>query len=347
MSPEANPQNRESVAPRRAEDALPPVEPPNAGFIVQLFFIPLLIVSIIVGIWLMFSWIAQAGSNPRSLVAEMRKNNDASWQRAFELANLLRNSATESIKDDADFAKELCDFLEAEMKQASKVQHKVKLRVFLCRAIGQFHTDVVVTTLLRVITTPAEGSELEVQISAVEAIAVFVHERGSQPLAQRDEIVAALAEASRSSTENADQRRLYDELRSRAAFALGVTGSDAALNRLHELLDDSYPNTRFNATTGLARHGDPRAMPGLLEMLDPDNVALSADEVSDSEKANKRVWVLQNGIYAAQKYLPGREADSNVLIEAVEKLTSADVPDSVQLEAKNLLFSLRGGERGK
>lgn len=347
MSTDSKPNTPELAAARKAEDVLPPVEPPNAGFIVQLFFIPLLIVSIIVGIWLMFSWIAQAGSNPRSLVAEMRKNNDASWQRAFELANLLRNSATESIKDDADFAKELCDFLEAEMKQGSKAEHKVKLRVFLCRALGQFHTDVVVPTLIHAMTNSGDASEMEVRISAVESIAVFVHERGPQPLPQREDIVVAILEASRATTESADQRRLYDELRSRAAFALGVTGGESSLNRLQEMLDDSYPNVRFNATTGLARYGDGRAVPGLLEMLDPGNLALSSDEVSDSEKANKRAWVLQNGVLATQKYLQGQESKSPELIQAVENLAAADVPESVRLEAKNLLFSLRSAERGE
>ena len=50
--------------PISADDALPPVEPPSAGFIVQLFVIPGIIVFIIVMIWLLFNWLAQKGNDP-------------------------------------------------------------------------------------------------------------------------------------------------------------------------------------------------------------------------------------------------------------------------------------------
>ena len=37
---------------------LPPVEPPSAGFIVQLFLIPALIVAVILGVYLLFGQLA-------------------------------------------------------------------------------------------------------------------------------------------------------------------------------------------------------------------------------------------------------------------------------------------------
>jgi hypothetical protein len=40
---------------------LPPVEAPSAGFLLQLFFIPMVIVTIIVSIWAMFSWLVHLG----------------------------------------------------------------------------------------------------------------------------------------------------------------------------------------------------------------------------------------------------------------------------------------------
>ena len=53
-------------SPRRAisPDDLPPVEPPSAGFLVQLFLVPALIVGIIVCVWLAFHWLAQLGNDP-------------------------------------------------------------------------------------------------------------------------------------------------------------------------------------------------------------------------------------------------------------------------------------------
>ena len=42
-------------------ESLPPVEAPTTTFLLQLFLIPLLIVSIVVLLWLMFSWMAHMG----------------------------------------------------------------------------------------------------------------------------------------------------------------------------------------------------------------------------------------------------------------------------------------------
>ncbi len=76
---------------------LPPIEPPSASFLVQLFVIPMIIVGIIVVVWLMFSWLAHMGSNPHELVRDLKKPNEASWQRALTLADLLRNPAHEDL----------------------------------------------------------------------------------------------------------------------------------------------------------------------------------------------------------------------------------------------------------
>ena len=86
--------------PASPDDQLPPVQPPSAGFILQLFFIPLVIVSIIVSVWLLFTWLASAGNDPQDLVRDLKKLNDARWQKAVSLADLLRNPANDKLKDD-------------------------------------------------------------------------------------------------------------------------------------------------------------------------------------------------------------------------------------------------------
>ncbi len=52
-------------------DVLPPVEPPSAGFILQLFVVPGIIVAIIVMVWLLFNWVARTGNDPREYVLAM------------------------------------------------------------------------------------------------------------------------------------------------------------------------------------------------------------------------------------------------------------------------------------
>ncbi len=49
------------------DQQLPPVKPPSPAFLMQLFFIPLIIVTIIVMVWLMFSWLAHMGTKPEQL----------------------------------------------------------------------------------------------------------------------------------------------------------------------------------------------------------------------------------------------------------------------------------------
>ena len=39
----------------------------------------------------MFSWLARMGSSPEQLVQDLRRLNEASWQKALTLADLLRD----------------------------------------------------------------------------------------------------------------------------------------------------------------------------------------------------------------------------------------------------------------
>ena len=72
--------------------SLPPVEAPTGSFILQLFLIPLVIVTMVVLLWLMFSWLAHMGrDNPQAIVQQLSRFDESSWQRAYELAELLRS----------------------------------------------------------------------------------------------------------------------------------------------------------------------------------------------------------------------------------------------------------------
>ena len=72
------------------DDSLPPVEPPSAAFLVQLFLVPALIVGIIVFVWLAFHWLAQLGNDPEGYVRALKRPSEGRWQAALNLANDLR-----------------------------------------------------------------------------------------------------------------------------------------------------------------------------------------------------------------------------------------------------------------
>ncbi|MCA9118121.1 MAG: hypothetical protein KDA79_23780, partial [Planctomycetaceae bacterium] len=74
----------------RLPEELPPVEPPSAGFIVQLFLVPGLIVAAIIGVWVLFGRIAEGRQDWRELVAELPSGNEQRrWRAALGLAQML------------------------------------------------------------------------------------------------------------------------------------------------------------------------------------------------------------------------------------------------------------------
>src|ERR1700758_561593 len=71
---------------------LPPVEAPSAGFIVQLFVIPAVVVAVVIVVWLLFGKLAGGERDAREYVRLLR-GPGATWRNAFELASLIRNDA--------------------------------------------------------------------------------------------------------------------------------------------------------------------------------------------------------------------------------------------------------------
>jgi HEAT repeat protein len=126
--------------------------------------------------------------------------------------------------------------------------------------------------------------------------------------------------------------RPHAEVRSVAAYALGVIGGEQATERLTQMLNDSYANARYNAATGLARRGDPACIRVLREMLDPDNNQAARDESNDRDKDHKRVTVLINGVRASLDFVEANpSADVSELTSALQRL--ADSPlDQIQTD---------------
>jgi hypothetical protein len=355
QSPSASGIPPKIAAPRlTADDALPPVSAPDAAFLLQLFLIPLIIVMIVVMVWLLFSWLAHMGSDPKELVRDLKVLNEASWQKANTLSDMLRNREYDHLKDDRPLADELAEVLKAQLISDTHDEKRVRLRIFICRALGEFRVDSGLQPLLEAARREDDPADLDVRYAALEAIAVLAHNVGPERLASDPQVLDVLEAVSRESGEGPDEARRRGELRSTAAFTLGVVGGERAVRRVEEMLSDPYANARYNAANGLARHGDPRALPVLLEMLDAENVQVVADEESDSQRERKRMLVLMNGIRAAGQLARENSkadgsastaanvpaltaADLSALTSALQTLREADLPPAVQLEATKTL----------
>lgn len=138
-------------------EALPPVEPPSAKLIAQLFFLPGLVVAVLVGlVWLFFGWLAPGSYEPRDFLKGLRSQHDpVRWRTAQDLAQILPRK--EALRLDVGFALDLALLLEEELNResplvaASDPGQAPHLAEFLPAALGHFHVPVGVPVLCRMI----------------------------------------------------------------------------------------------------------------------------------------------------------------------------------------------------
>ena len=313
--------------PLLPDHALPAVEPPSAGFLVQLFVIPFLIVAILVLGWLFVQWLVQGSNNPHEFVRRLRGNSETRWQAAVNLASALANPQNESARRDASLAHELSQILLDDIAAANMEKQDLLLRDYLCLALGHFNNDAGLPALLKAATTSRDPKEDEVRLAAIYGLGESARSMRDSDgkLPAHPEVIEVLIAASKS-----------DEplLRGAAALSLGGWGGEAAVERLAQLLDDSQPRVRYAAASALARLGDIRAIDTIAEMLSPD--APTADMPTENTLEVPKAAVddstlkLPNllGLKALTQFIEvNPQADVSKLAAPVERLTKAPNPE--------------------
>jgi HEAT repeat protein len=319
------------------DDVLPPVEPPSAGFIVQLFVVPGAIVVVVVLIWVLFNWLAQKGNDRDAFVRALQRDNEARWQAAFNLAQALkaeRGSQSPTLTVDRELARQLSGILTSEIDAGSLEANPLTLRIWLCLALGEFRVSDGLPGLLKAASTVRDEKEQDVRRAAIEGIALLA----SNVAANRQEIADNQALEELLLAAAAD-----DEARTRnvAAVALGVIGTPRMIEKLRFMLADGNVDVRYNAAVRLAQRGDAAAMPVLLEMLDPAETAGVEAEKKPELRPFKRTLITLNALKAAGQFVEKNpDADSTALRAAVEKLLDADASGEIRIEAISLLARL-------
>src|SRR5262245_21828568 len=121
----------ESETAQLPED-LPPVQPPSAGFIIQLFVVPYLIVLAIVAVWALFGNMASGDQDWRGLVVELRHPNEQRrWRGALGLAQMLKADQElkvggQNLAAIREIAQALSDVLAEELKRAGHSDDDLK-----------------------------------------------------------------------------------------------------------------------------------------------------------------------------------------------------------------------------
>ncbi len=316
---------------------------------VPLVLMPFLMVTAFVLVIMLFGWLGLSGDDPEELVARLQRADRTGFRDAVTLVQMLREPAGQHLRRDEQLARALIRLLQDELAAGRMEDDRIQLRSFLCRALGEFERDEVLSPLLDAAETERDAREIDVRRSALEAIAQFVAARPSVPSTVDDRLLHTLLAATRRpASDQADEaaEAARDAQLATAAFALGILDRPEAHDRLVVLLEDRSVDVRYNAAAGLARWGREEAAPVLLEMLDGQTA--SPQDVRAT--ARQRVWRRQIVTRSALRSLEllwaaDARLEWDPLLAAVRRLARDPHDLNIRNQARRTLQALEAPQR--
>jgi hypothetical protein len=256
---------------------LPEVELPSAGFVVQLFVIPAVVVVVVVIVWLLFGKLAGGERDAIEYVDQLRSPT-ANWRIAYELASLIQNDP--KIGSDATLLGELSDLLSYELDNGKDP----KLTQYVALTLGAFRTlQATSKTGQNVDPLAPLARALEPRHDATVrmAAATSLAKHAARLNGQLDDPAVVTALAGAAAGDDAELRQL-------AVFALGFFGGERAAQVLRERLQaDEDRFVRYNAAIALGRRGDRAALATLREMLSTRELDKVITQAGATGKQNK------------------------------------------------------------
>jgi len=318
-------------------DNLPPVQPPSAGFIVQLFVVPGLIVLAVIAVWAAFGQIAASEQNWRGLVEELQSGNSHVRKRAmYGLAQVLdqdrrRGAKGEKLAANLEIATALSAQLDRELRSQASSPESLAIQQYLTRALGLLDSPEQTLPVLRLALEPTR--DIEIRKSGVASIAMIAGRAFETGTPLDDEsTVNALVELS------ADSQPI---MRQTSAFALGLLPSPAALQQLHVLLGNSDWMTSVNAAIALTRNGN-------VDGLGVFKEALTRSSPTRPEEQAEHFLVLTNSLKAINQLAPKlSETDRGEFQEILKRLVDNHAEVRIRVDAQNALQSLKQGPKAE
>lgn len=321
--------------PARAVTDLPPVEAPSAGFIVQLFVIPAIVVFVVILVWLLFGKLAGGERDAMSYVEALRSPS-ASWRTAHELASLLQNDP--KLSSDPQLLGEMTDLLATDLLK----NENPRLTTYLALAIGNFQTlDARTLNGQKIdplaILTDALAAKQPQEVRIAAATSLAKHAARLEGKLDDASAIRALGEAAKSGE---------PALRQTAVFALGFFGGDQVAGLLRERLDDEDRFVRYNAACALARRDDPAAKRIVRELLSSRDLNKVLEIPSETEKQNQIEFLELEALQALQTAVShGQCVLTRELRPELEELTRSGLIQ-VRTNAQALLKSEKLREQG-
>lgn len=301
---------------------LPPVQPPSAGFIFQLFVVPAIIVGAVFGLVTMFGSLASTDLDWRRQVVELKQSNEhRRWRGAQNLAQMLQADSqagadSAHLADDPELAAALAENLKPLLKASGKSEADKRMETFLLVALGWMNTrEVTFPVLIEAMelspsTEPISNSEENpfdnARFSAITAAGMVAGrlQKAGTPLGA-GEMLNAILKASR------DRDPVIRQI---SAHALGFFAADATRGRLLVLLEDGDQSVRANAATSLAAQHSTLGLPVLVELLQevvetPDPLKdYDSDDTEEVKTANNEeiylIRIAKNALKAVGNLAP-------------------------------------------
>ena len=314
------------------DSALPEVQPPSAGFIVQLFVVPAVIVLIIVAVYVLFGRLASGEADWRQLVTDVKsENSHVRWRSALTLAQVLQDDALrkekgQQLASTPEVATALTDVLSDLLKKTTPNEEELQQTDYMLKAVGLVDVP---ESAVPVLLTATEGSrDREIRKQALNSLAVicgraFVDRK--KPI-NMSELTNRIIEISKES------ETLF---RHQAAFILGTLSTPEAIDRLTAMLEDGDQMARVNAVVGLARQNSTAGIP-MLEKLFGEAASWKLDPsaVKNDEQATQhfeRVMLVTNGMLAVQNLSPQLDTETKKrLLELISQCADQAVDIAVQ-----------------
>ena len=313
---------------------LPPVQPPSAGFIIQLFVVPGLIVLAIVGVYLVFGKLATGGQDWKEQVADLRHPNEhRRWRGGLGLAQILTadqglGANGQQLSRNREIAQALSDMLSEELKRASQSEPDLKYQAFLASTLGKLDLPEIVVPPL--VSAMQPGIDREVRKNAIGSIAVM-----ADRFARRHELLAYPGLSDELQNVSRDDDRLIRQL---CAYTLGLVADEGARSRLEVMLNDSDPDTRINAAIALARAGDSRGISVFQEVLKDASNFNQPEAAAEYEK----FLALKNCIKGIEETAVGLSGEQRKeLIAALEPIAADYREPKIRVAAQSTLRVLK------
>jgi HEAT repeat protein len=345
-------------------EELPPVTPPSAGFIVQLFLIPALIVMAVVAVWALFGKLADSDNDWKQLATELSSSNEhRRWRAALGLAQLLQNEQIYPPTDHEPLARNplvvdaLTELFAESLASTTNTEEDIRHQEFLARTLAALDADD--KTLPVLAEGMKESRDIEVRKSSLMSIAAIAGrhfddttgysaaaDAGTEipplsarnlPLAAATVSDAAVLEQLRRSAQDANP-----VVRHLAGYALGNVSGPDSIGQLRVMLTDGNRLAQANAAIGLARNGSVDGVPTMIQLLttslkpfeyqadpaSPDDAAPDAVQQAEARHQIEESQVARNCLRAVGNLWPQIDAENRNLLAAIIKQLETEFPAS-------------------